>query len=82
MQISLELPDLYFFNKSKAQVSQEVRLALALWMFQTGEVSAGGACEIAGIDRYIFLEICSKYQISSINYEIDEVENELINFKK
>lgn len=82
MQITLELPELYFFNKSNAQVSQEVKLALALWMYQIGEVSAGGACEIADIDRYSFLEICTKYHISTINYDINEIEDELTNFKK
>jgi hypothetical protein len=43
-------------------------------MFQAGQLSAGAACEFAGVDRYTFLEACQHYQIDVVNYDPDELE--------
>ena len=51
-------------------------------MFQSGQVSAGGACEFAGVDRYQFLAECKKYKIPVLDYEEDEIEAELKRLNK
>ena len=51
-------------------------------MFQSGQVSAGGACEFAGVDRYQFLAECKKHNIPVVDYEEDEIEAELERLKR
>jgi predicted HTH domain antitoxin len=51
-------------------------------MFRSEQVSAGSACEIAGIDRYTFIEKCKEYDIPVINYSINEIEDELQQYQK
>ncbi|NOX86089.1 MAG: UPF0175 family protein [Chlorobi bacterium] len=50
---------------------------IALMMFQSGQVSAGAACEIAGIDRYTFIEKCQQYNIPVINFNVGEIKDEM-----
>jgi len=50
MQITVKMPDIYFTSYSQYDLSQQMKLYTAMMMFHTGQVSAGAACEIAGID--------------------------------
>ncbi|RLD77222.1 MAG: UPF0175 family protein [Bacteroidetes bacterium] len=77
MQLTLQIPDMYFVNYQKQNIAKQMKLYTALMMYRSGKVSAGAACEIAEIDRYVFLAECNKYDIPVINYSIDEVKNEL-----
>ena len=77
MQLTLQIPDMYFVNYQKQNIAKQMKLYTALMMYRSGKVSAGAACEIAEIDRYVFLAECKKYDIPVINYSIDEVKNEL-----
>ncbi len=77
MQITLSLPDIYFLENSESEVQQRIKLYIALMMYQSGQASAGAACEIADIDRYTFLEACKHYQIPTIRYDEAEVAAEV-----
>ncbi len=77
MQLTIQIPDIYFVNYQKQNITKQIKLYTALMMYRSGQVSAGAACEIAEIDRYIFLAECKKHDIPVINYTIDEVKNEL-----
>ena len=81
MQITLSLPDIYFLENSESEIQQRIKLYIALMMYQSGQASAGAACEIANIDRYTFLEACKHYQIPTIRYDEAEVEAELKQFQ-
>ena len=37
-----------------------MRLYAALGMYQGGELSIGAACELAGVDRYVFLDFSKR----------------------
>ncbi len=54
-----------------------LKLYTALLMFQSGQLSAGAACEFAEVDRYTFLAACQRHRINVINYEEDEIEADL-----
>ena len=77
MQLTLQIPDIYFVNFQKQNIVKQIKLYTALMMFRSKQVSAGAACEIAEIDRYTFIEECKKYDIPVINYNADEIENEI-----
>ena len=77
MQLTLQIPDIYFVNFQKQNIVKQIKLYTALMMFRSKQVSAGAACEIAEIDRYTFIEECKKHDIPVINYNADEIENEI-----
>ena len=77
MQIVIDMPDRYLLNVNTEEMAKQVKLYTALVMFQSGQISAGAACELAGVDRYSFLEACKKHSIPAIDYEENEIEVEL-----
>ena len=82
MQLTIQLPDIYFVNSQPKKVAEQVRLYTALMMYRSGQVSAGAVCEIAEIDRYTFLSECKKNRIATIDYSVDELNEELGSYKK
>ena len=82
MQIVIDVPDRYLLNVNTAEMARQLKLYTALVMFQSGQVSAGGACEFAGVDRYQFLAECKKHNIPVVDYEEDEIEAELGRLKR
>jgi predicted HTH domain antitoxin len=77
MQIVIDMPDRYLLNVNAEEMAKQVKPYTALVMFQSGQISAGAACELAGVDRYSFLAACKKHSIPAIDYEEDEIEMEL-----
>lgn len=77
MEITVDVPSRYFLNFDAVEMAQKLKLYSALFMFQAGHLSAGAACEFAGIDRYAFLNACEQHKIPVINYDPDELEEEL-----
>lgn len=77
MQLTLQVPSIYFVNYQQQNIAKQMKLYTALMMYRSEQISAGAACEIAGIDRYTFLNECKKHNISVINYNVTDVENEL-----
>ena len=52
MQVVVDVPERYLVNTSEEELAMRLKLLSALLMYQAGELSAGAACELAGIDRY------------------------------
>ncbi len=77
MQITVNVPDSYFLNYSQHEIARSLKLYTALMMFQTGQISAGAACEFADIDRYAFLAACNRHHIAVIDYDEDDIEADL-----
>ena len=77
MELTITLPNRYFLNIDPVGMAQKLKLYTALFMFQKGQLSAGAACEFAGVDRYTFLSACKRYSIPVINYAPEELEQEL-----
>ena len=82
MIVKVQLPEIYFLNHSVDEVAHQIKLSIALRMYQRGEVSAGGACEITGLNRYDFLALCAEENIATIQYDVSDIEREIKNFKK
>ncbi|CAN2042014.1 conserved hypothetical protein [Candidatus Magnetomoraceae bacterium gMMP-15] len=81
MQVVVNIPEQYFIDISVGEFAKRLKLYTALFMYQTGKLSAGAACEFADVDRYTFLATCNLHKISVINYDDDELEAEFDNLK-
>jgi len=68
----LEFPDINIDN-------EELRLLLAIKLFEEKKVSLGKASEIAGYTERAFSEILLKRGISPINYEDVDLKREIGN---
>lgn len=77
MEITLDVPNRYLLNIDPSEMSKKLKLYTALLMFQAGQLSAGAACEFAGVDRYTFIDACSYHKIAVMNYDPDELDDEL-----
>ncbi len=72
MGISLHIPDINLKE-------DEVKLLLAIKLFEEGIVSLGRAAEIAGYSEKSFVEILLHRGISPIKYEDISINKELSN---
>jgi len=82
MQLIVNVPDRYLINTNAEELVGQFKLYTALLMFQTGRLSAGAACEFAGVDRYVFLAACKRHHINAIDYDETELEADFDNLKK
>jgi len=79
MQISFSLPESQFVAESQEAVTQKIRLYAGLGLYQSGELSIGAASELAGVDRYTFLDFCKHEGVVLHTQTPEELEAE---FKK
>jgi predicted HTH domain antitoxin len=49
-------------------------------MYRAGELSIGAACELAGVDRYTFLDFCWRQGIALKTQTPDELEADFARF--
>jgi predicted HTH domain antitoxin len=80
MQISFSLPDNQFVTESPEEVTRKIRMFAALGLYQAGEVSAGAASELAGLDRYEFLEFCKREGVVLHTQTPAELEDDVKRF--
>ncbi len=76
MQISFSLPDNQFIAESPEEVTQKIRMYAALGLYQAGELSIGAASELAGMDRYTFLDFCKQEGVILQTQTPEELEAE------
>ena len=82
MQLLLDISERYFLGTSTEELAEQFKLYTALLMFQTGRLSAGAACEFAGVDRYTFVAACKRHRINVIDYDDEELEADFERLKK
>lgn len=64
-------------NMSEEEFTREVRMLLAVKLYELGKVSAGIAAQLASIDRLTFLHSLAHYQVPAINLQDEEVTAEI-----
>jgi predicted HTH domain antitoxin len=82
MQLTLDIPDQYLQGQNQAQTAQQIKLYAALLMFQSGQLSRGAACELAGIDIYEFFSACKQHHISVINTSAEAIESDVLRYQQ
>ena len=55
----------------------ELKMILAVKLFDLGELSSGQAAELAGITKRQFIESVGKYGVSIFQYSAEELERDL-----
>lgn len=80
MQISFSLPENQFIAESPEEAVQKIRRYAALGLYQAGELSIGAAGELAGMDRYEFLDFCKREGVILHTQTPDELEADLRKF--
>ena len=76
MDVTITLPSFQFIADSPEQAASKIRLYAALGMYQSGELSIGAACELAAIDRYVFLALLKQEGIPVKTQTPEELEAE------
>ena len=82
MQLTIEIPDQYFQGQTQTQTTQKIKLYAALLMFQSGQLSRGAACELAGVDIYDFFLACKQHQINAINTPLESIEADVLRYQQ
>ena len=82
MQISFSLPESQFLAESPEEATQKIRRYAALGLYQAGELSIGAASELAGMDRYDFLDFCRREGIILHTQTPEELESDLKKFSR
>jgi predicted HTH domain antitoxin len=77
--ISIELPESIFsaLRKDPHEFTQELRLVAAIKWYELGQITQGQAAQIAGLNRAEFINILSRYQVSTFQYTPEEIEADL-----
>ncbi len=75
----IELPDSAFsaLRKSPSEFVQEMKYAAVVKWYEDGLISQDKAAEIAGLSRYDFLQLLTRYQVSIIQYTQEILDEEL-----
>jgi predicted HTH domain antitoxin len=78
-RVQLEIPEeiLYTLNESTAEFTLQMRLFTALQLFKRHKLSLGKAAKLAGMDKEQFMIELDKNEIPLIDYDPDELEDEL-----
>ncbi len=77
MEITINLPTNQFIADSPNRVAAKIRLFAAVGMYQAEELSIGAACELAGVDRYVFLALLKREGIVLKTQTPSELEADL-----
>jgi predicted HTH domain antitoxin len=84
MQLTLNIPNFapLALNKDITELKQTIKLSSALMLFKNGKFSIEQASKFANLSIYEFMAECKKNRISIIDYEEDELRNELTILEK
>lgn len=64
---------------SRREFEEEMRFAMAAKLFELGRISSGQAAKLIPMDRYTFLKSLSKVGVAAIQWDIDELTDEIHN---
>lgn len=77
MELILDVPDRYLIDHEPNELARRIKLYAALLMFQSDEISAGAATELAGVDRLTFAVECQRHGIALVDYPVGDLDSEL-----
>lgn len=77
--LTIEYPEeiLWALGQEPDQFAEEARLLLAVKLYETGRLTTGLAAQLAGMPRSTFIFLLSRYQLSPVGIEPDELEEDL-----
>ena len=80
-KIEIEYPDTLpdFLQEDEASFKHELKMAMAVKLFELNRISSGTAAKLVGIDRVTFLKELGKYQVGMHHYNVNELEKDIEN---
>jgi len=83
MKSIMEIPDNVsnILNIPKDKLSSELKIQLALFLYEKGKLSFGKARELAGLSVWEFMEKLSENKIP-LNYDIEDLKEDLETIKR
>ena len=72
--LTLQVPD------SLAEYQKDTVRFIAAKLYESGKLSLGQAAEMTGLSKRTFAELLSDYNVSLINYSIDEIVEDAAKF--
>ena len=83
MKVIMELPDdvLKILNIPKNELSSELRIQLALFLYEKRKLSFGKARELAGLSVWEFMEKLNENKIP-FNYDVEDLKEDLETIKE
>ncbi len=77
VQVSFDTDVFAAVRKSPAEVSQEIRLATAVFWYARGLVSQGKAAEIAGVSRTELIDVLAASGVSPSQETLEDLDEAL-----
>jgi predicted HTH domain antitoxin len=76
----IDLPESAFsaLKKSPIEFVQEMKYAAVVKWYEAGMMSQDKAAEIAGLSRFEFLQLLTRYKVSAIQYTENMLDEELV----
>ncbi len=68
-------------DQDPAELARRIKLYAALLLFQSKELSAGAAAELAEVDRFAFAVECQKHGIPLVDYPAEDLRAELASLR-
>ena len=68
-------------NENTSELSRDVRLFSAMYLFKLHKLSIGKAAELAGINKFEFMVKLSENDIPVVDYDHSELDTELNRFQ-
>lgn len=77
--VTLELPEEVFsaLRRSPEEFGRELRLAVAIYWYQRGQISQEKATGIAGLDRTDFLSALARERVNAFAVDLDDLKREI-----
>jgi predicted HTH domain antitoxin len=66
-------------HQTRDEFEREARMAMAVKLFELGRVSSGVAAALVGMDRVAFLMSLSRYDVSMIDGDAEDIASDLAN---
>jgi predicted HTH domain antitoxin len=78
---TLEIPipenlDLTLGLRNHQELSEQLRMLLAVKLFELDRLTSGKAAELAGIDRETFLLTVHRYGVPAVRWDEEEIQAE------
>ena len=77
VQVHFETDVCAALGKTPEEVSEELKVAAAIFWYARGQVSQGKAAEIAGMSRAAFLDALAEVGVPACQEEIDDIRDQL-----
>ena len=61
---------------------KEAKMSLASKLYERGKLTLGQAAELAGYSKEAFMKKLSEYNVSLINYSVEELEKDIENARR